>query len=282
MILTAHRVELASHLETAKGRGLLVGLVPTMGFLHEGHLSLVDLAKERSDYVAVSVFVNPLQFGPDEDLDRYPRDLERDLSLLRDRGADLVFSPALGEMYPAGSPQITVDPGPLAKKLCGAYRPGHFGGVLTVVARLFGLVRPKTAVFGQKDYQQAALIRRMVRDLEMGVEILLGPIVRESDGLAMSSRNVLLSEEERSDAVGLSAGLTRVQAAFQSGVRDPAGLRKILAEELSRYPLLDLQYGEVVDPETLEQVGEAYPGCVVALAAHCGRTRLIDNHILTS
>jgi len=253
-----------------------------MGFLHEGHLSLVDLARGRSDYVAVSIFVNPLQFGADEDLDRYPKDLERDLSLLRDRGADLVFSPTVAEMYPEGDPQVTVDPGSLAEKLCGAYRPGHFGGVLTVVSRLFGLFRPQAAVFGQKDFQQAVLIRRMVRDLEMAVEIELGPIVREADGLALSSRNVLLSDKERSDAVGLSEGLGRVQDAFYDGERNGAALRAILIDELNRYPLLALQYGEVVDPKTLDPVGEASPGAVVALAAHCGRTRLIDNHILES
>ncbi|MBT8397666.1 MAG: pantoate--beta-alanine ligase [Gemmatimonadetes bacterium] len=281
MILSTHRDHLSRALDSARSRGFRVGLVPTMGFLHEGHLSLVDQARKESDFVAVSIFVNPLQFGPGEDLDRYPRDLQRDLSLLRSRGADLVFCPSDGEMYPDGEPQVTVDPGPLAERLCGAYRPGHFAGVLTVVARLFGLFRPDVAVFGQKDIQQAVLIRQMVEDLEMGVEIALGPIVREADGLAMSSRNVLLSEEERPEAAGLFEGLQSVLRAFLGGEREGAALRRILLDELGNHLLLNLQYAEVVSPETLEPVGAASSGSVVVLAAYCGPTRLIDNHILT-
>jgi pantoate--beta-alanine ligase len=251
-----------------------------MGYLHEGHLSLVDLARERSEFLAVSIFVNPLQFGPGEDLDRYPRDLDRDLTLLRGRGADLVFSPSVEEMFPAGELQVGFDPGPMSQCLCGEYRPGHFGGVLTVVARLFALFRPQVALFGQKDYQQVVLIRRMVRELEMGVEVAMGPIVREEDGLALSSRNVFLSRDERADAAGLNRGLQEVQRAFDEGNRSGQKLRRVLVRELGRHPLLQLQYGEIVHPDSLEPLETVVPGAVVMVAVHCGRTRLIDNHIL--
>jgi pantoate--beta-alanine ligase len=252
-----------------------------MGFLHEGHLSLVELARRKAQRVAVSLFVNPLQFAPGEDLETYPRALERDVVLLGERGADLVFYPSVAEMYPAGDPQVTVDPGPMGQLLCGAFRPTHFRGVLTVVARLFGLFRPDVAVFGQKDYQQAVLIRRMVQDLELGVEVLLGPVVREADGLAMSSRNAYLSSRERRDAVGLRRALDAAQEAFQGGERSPAALEELLAGEIQAFGGLALQYGRVVHPDTLEQPEEAAEGTVIAVAAHCGVTRLIDNHILT-
>jgi pantoate--beta-alanine ligase len=251
-----------------------------MGYLHNGHLSLVDLAREQSDFLAVSIFVNPLQFGPGEDLDRYPRDLDRDLSLLEKRGVDLVFSPSTEEMYPQGEPQVVVDPGPMAQRLCGRYRPGHFRGVLTVVARLLGLFGPQVAVFGRKDYQQAVLVRRMVQDLEMGVDVVLGPIVREEDGLALSSRNVFLSADQRAQAVGLWRCLQAVQRAFGGGNRSGADLRAVLASVIAEYPLLELQYGEIVEPDSLEPLERAVPGAVVAVAAHCGGTRLIDNHVL--
>ena len=280
MILSPTRRILSEALRAVREDGAHLGLVPTMGYLHEGHLSLVDLARERSDFVAVSIFVNPLQFGPGEDLDRYPRDMDRDLALLDDRGADLVFFPSVDEMYPDGEPQVVIDPGPMSKRLCGEYRPGHFRGVLTAVARLFGLFRPQVAVFGQKDYQQAVLIRKMVRDLEMGIEISLGPIVREKDGLALSSRNVFLSEEERADALGLRQSLAAVQRAFQMGNRSGTELRRVLVAEFADHPNLHLQYGEIVHPESLEPLEAVGPGAVVAVAAHCGPTRLIDNHIL--
>jgi pantoate--beta-alanine ligase len=280
MIVAATRRELREALDPPRRQGRRIGLVPTMGYLHEGHLSLVDLAREESDFVAVSIFVNPLQFGPEEDLGRYPRDLDRDLSLLRDRGADLAFHPGLQEMYPHGLPEVTVDPGVLGRRLCGHFRPGHFRGVLTVVARLFGLLQPQVAVFGQKDYQQAALIRRMCRDLELGLEVRLGRVVREEDGLALSSRNVFLSPEERRQAVGLYRSLLRVQSSFRAGERSLLRLQELLAGELEEYPLLELQYGEIVDPENLEPVDPVGPGAVVAVAAHCGETRLIDNLVL--
>jgi len=251
-----------------------------MGYLHEGHLSLVDLARARAEFLTASIFVNPLQFGAGEDLNRYPSDLERDLALLEARGVDLVFHPSLEEMYPGGDPEVTVDPGSMGTVLCGAFRPGHFGGVLTVVARLFGLFRPDVAAFGRKDFQQAVLLRRMVRDLEMKVEVLLGEIIREEDGLAMSSRNVFLTPSERADALGIRKGLLAVEGAFLAGTTSADALQRILMDEMERHPGLAFQYGEVVHPERLEPVGFASPGSVVAVAAHCGSTRLIDNQIL--
>lgn len=280
MIVAETRSSLAEAL-TAPGReGGRVALVPTMGFLHEGHLALVDLARMRSDFLAVSIFVNPLQFGPGEDLARYPRALARDLSLLEAREVDLVFHPEVAEMYPGGEPRVTVDPGSMGDRLCGAFRPGHFRGVLTVVARLFGLVRPDLAVFGQKDFQQAALIRRMVADLELGVDIITGATVREPDGLAMSSRNTYLSPEERRDAVGLIKALRQVQAAFDEGIRSRAVLLKRLDAVVGSHDNLELQYGEVVHPETLDPAEPVTEGAVAAAAAFCGGTRLIDNIVL--
>ncbi|MGW8266369.1 MAG: pantoate--beta-alanine ligase [Longimicrobiales bacterium] len=280
MILCRTRVDLVRALDTPRIGGARIGLVPTMGYLHEGHLSLVDLARQKADFVAVSIFVNPLQFGAGEDLDRYPRDLERDFTLLEDRWADLVFHPSVEEMYPANGPLVTVDPGPMGDLLCGAFRPGHFRGVLTVVARLFGLFRPQLAVFGQKDYQQGVLIRRMVEDLELNVDVHLSPVVREPDGLAMSSRNVFLSDTLRSDALGLYQGLLAVQEAFSGGQTSHAALQTRLRATVSRRPGLQLQYGEIVDPLSLRPVDPVPPGAVVAVAALCGPTRLIDNHIL--
>jgi pantoate--beta-alanine ligase len=259
--------------------GGTVALVPTMGYLHEGHLSLVDRARELADRVAMSIFVNPLQFGPGEDLARYPRDLERDLEMARSRGVDLVFAPEVDEMYPLGEPQVSVVPGALAERMEGAIRPGHFRGVLTVVAKLFGIFHPDVAVFGQKDFQQAALIRRMAMDLDQGVRVEVAPIVREPDGLAMSSRNVYLSPEERERALALSHGLERSRALFAAGERDAEALRASLWSALS-VPGVEPGYAEVVDALTLEPVAQAVPGAVLLVAARVGRTRLIDNAVL--
>lgn len=257
-----------------------IAFVPTMGYLHDGHLSLIDRARERADRVVVSIFVNPLQFGPGEDLERYPRDLERDLGLARGRGVDLVFTPQTATMYPSGDPVVQVVPRRMADRLCGAARPGHFDGVLTVVAKLFNLVRPDVAVFGQKDYQQAALIRRMVEDLDMGVEIDLAPTVREDDGLALSSRNVYLNDEQRTTARALPRALSRALEAYREGQRDAGAILGVAREVLQEEPGLELQYLELVDPDTLEPRDEARPGCVIAVAAFVGETRLIDNMIL--
>jgi len=263
-----------------KAAGGTVGFVPTMGYLHEGHLKLVDRARESAGWVMMSIFVNPLQFGPSEDLSRYPRDLERDLSLAKSRGVDLVFAPSVEEMYPHGEPRVSVVPDEeIAGRLCGASRPGHFRGVLTVVAKLFGIARPDVAVFGQKDWQQAALIRRMVDDLEMPVRVDVAPIVREADGLAMSSRNVYLSEDERERALALSRSLRRARELFEAGESDAAVLKAALLGGMT-VPGVEPEYAEVVDPRTLEAVVRAVPGVVCAVAARVGRTRLIDNAVL--
>jgi pantoate--beta-alanine ligase len=253
-----------------------------MGALHAGHESLIDLAREQAAAVAASIFVNPLQFGPTEDYTRYPRDERADLARLQAHGTDLVFVPTVEEMYPEGSPVVTVHPGALGKRLCGAFRPGHFEGVLTVVAKLFGLFHPQVAVFGQKDYQQAVLIRRMVEDLETGpLRILTAPTVRESDGLALSSRNAYLSADERRQAVGLHQSLQAGRQAFVRGERNSGRLLGVVRVRLAEFPLLRLQYVELVHPDSLGGVERADPGSVLAMAAFCGKTRLIDNVILS-
>jgi pantoate--beta-alanine ligase len=272
--------EVREAVRAARAAGKTIGLVPTMGFLHEGHLSLLDFARERADFVALSIFVNPLQFGPAEDLERYPRDLERDLELAAGRGTDLVFTPPPAEMYPHGEPHVAVVPDDrIAGQLCGASRPGHFRGVLTVVAKLFGIFTPDVAVFGQKDWQQATLIRRMADDLDMPVRVEVAPIVREPDGLAMSSRNVYLSAEERERALALSRALGRCRELFSAGETDAEVLRAALLSTM-KVPGVEPEYGEVVDPRTLEAVVKAGPGAVCAVAARVGGTRLIDNAVL--
>lgn len=265
----------AASLEARSG-GRRLGFVPTLGFLHEGHLSLVDRARERCDRVAVSIFVNPTQFAPDEDYEAYPRDLERDLSLAGDRGVDIVFAPDREEMYPE-PPQTRVVPGSLGDRLDGASRPEHFRGVLTVVAKLFNIVGPDVAVFGRKDFQQSVLVRRMTRDLNMPVEIELAPIVREEDGLAVSSRNQYMDDEERRRARAVPESLREVREAYRQGERSPSALarhgRRVLAEAGA-----EVDYVEVVTPDTLETPPEpAPPESVCAVAARIGGTRLIDN-----
>ncbi len=275
------RVESPTELRRAvadiRRQGRTLALVPTMGSLHEGHLSLVDLARRRADAAALSVFVNPTQFGPDEDLADYPRDLDRDLELARARGVDLAFTPDARSMYPDGTPEVTVHPGAMGERLCGASRPGHFGGVLTVVAKLFGLFRPDVAVFGRKDFQQGVLIRRMAYDLDMAVRVELGPIAREDDGLAMSSRNSYLDAEQRGEAPRLYDALQEAKRMFKAGETDARALLRAVRQAVARSPLLTLQYAEIVDPETLEPLDPVGPGAVLALAAFCGETRLIDN-----
>ncbi len=272
--------ELAGALHDAHIRAGRIGLVPTMGSLHEGHLSLVDRAVAGVDVTVVSIFVNPMQFGPGEDLDRYPRDLERDRALCDARGADIVFAPEVAELYPDGGALVTVDPGRLADRFCGTARPGHFRGVLTVVAKLFSIVRPDVAVFGRKDLQQAVLVRRMTADLDFGVEIDVAPIVREADGLALSSRNAYLSAAEREQAVGLVRGLEAARRAYRAGGRTAAGLEEQVRAEVRSRPLLDLEYVGVVRMADLEPVDPAGPASAVLVAARCGTTRLIDNVLL--
>ncbi|HET6233141.1 MAG TPA: pantoate--beta-alanine ligase [Longimicrobiaceae bacterium] len=273
------RAQVREAVAAARAQGKTVALVPTMGYLHEGHLSLVDRARAEAGFVAMSIFVNPLQFGPREDLARYPRDLDRDLEMARDRGVDLVFAPGVAEMYPAGEPRVAVVPDTMADRLCGASRPGHFRGVLTVVAKLFGIFAPDVAVFGQKDLQQATLIRRMVTDLDMAVRVEIAPIVREADGLAMSSRNVYLSPEERERALALSQGLERCRALFAAGETDADVLRAALWAAMS-VPGVEPEYADVVDARSLEPVQRALPGSVCAVAARVGKTRLIDDAVL--
>ena len=259
--------------------GRRVGLVPTMGALHEGHLSLVDTAARLTDAVLVSIFVNPLQFGPQEDFDRYPRDLARDRALLAARGAQALFVPGVAVMYPPGS-EIRVVPGGSASRWEGTVRPDHFTGVLTIVAKLFNLVQPDLAVFGQKDIQQATLIRQLVRDLDFPVALEVVPIVRETDGMALSSRNAYLSRQDRSDGLILNRALRSADAAWHAGERNPARLAAILEQQFLAAPAVTLDYVAIVDPHSLEPVMEAEDGTIIALAARVGPTRLLDNHIL--
>jgi len=271
--------ELRRWVRDARAGGRRVALVPTMGYLHEGHLRLVDEARRRADAVVMSVYVNPLQFGPNEDLARYPRDLARDRTLARGRGVDALFAPADAVMYPPGS-EIRVVPGPTADRWEGAARPGHFAGVLTIVAKLFHLVEPDVALFGRKDIQQAALVRQMVRDLDWPLEVVVVPTVREPDGLALSSRNAYLTPDERRQAVGLSAALGAAHGAFVAGERQAAPLDALVRRRIDAEPALTLEYLAIVEPRTLTPVDTVDAGTVLALAARLGRTRLIDNIIL--
>jgi pantoate--beta-alanine ligase len=256
--------------------GKRVGLVPTMGALHEGHLSLVRAAKAKCDVVAVSLFVNPAQFGPNEDFSQYPRTFERDRKLLEKEGVHLLFAPSVDEMYPKGaSTYVTVEN--LSQKLCGKSRPGHFRGVTTVVSKLFHIVEPHAAFFGQKDAAQATIIRRMVRDLNIPVEIVVCPIVREPDGLAMSSRNAYLDPQQRKSALVLYRSLMRVQELFNHSERNAARLIAAGKEIFAQEPSMRLDYFEIVDPGNLESLSHLSQRSLVAVAAFVGTTRLIDN-----
>jgi pantoate--beta-alanine ligase len=265
----------------ARGRGAAIGFVPTMGFLHDGHLHLVDEAKRRCGFVVVSVFVNPLQFGAGEDLARYPRDEPGDAAKASARGVDLLFRPDPDVMYPAGA-STTVVPAGLDRRWEGAARPGHFAGVLTVVAKLFNIVQPDVAVFGQKDVQQATIVRAMVRDLDFPVAVVVAPTVREPDGVAMSSRNSYLAPEDRARARVLSRALRAVAAAYAGGVRTGRELDAVGRGVLEGEPDVEVAYLAVVDPHTLEPVDEAGPESVAMVAARVGNTRLIDNVVLGS
>jgi pantoate--beta-alanine ligase len=273
--------EMRNASRAARHAGKRVGFVPTMGALHEGHLSLVRAARAASDVVAASIFVNPTQFGPTEDLAKYPRSFERDRELLEREGVELLFAPSVEEMYPAGAETwVTVEG--LSEKLDGGSRPGHFRGVATVVAKLFHAVEPDAAFFGQKDAAQVAVIRRMVRDLNLAVEIVVCPIVREADGLAMSSRNAYLDPEQRKRALVLHRSLMRVQELAQAGEREAAKLRAAGRAEVAGESSVRLDYFEIVDPDTLDPVAEVSGGALVAVAAFVGSTRLIDNILLPS
>ena len=262
-----------------RARGRRLGLVPTMGALHEGHLSLVRAAKAQCDAVAVSLFVNPTQFGPTEDLARYPRPFERDRDLLEKEGVAILFAPSVDEMYPKGEVTWVVVEG-LSERLDGRSRPGHFRGVTTVVSKLFHIVQPDVAFFGQKDAAQAAVIRRMVRDLNFPVEIVTCPIVREPDGLAMSSRNAYLKPDDRLRALALQRSLRQVEGEFRAGERNAGKLIAVATEVFAREPEVRLDYLEIVHPDTLDPVEHVSQPTLVAVAAYVGSTRLIDNLIL--
>ncbi len=256
-----------------------VGFVPTMGYLHEGHLALVRQARAENPSVVVSIFVNPTQFGPREDFRHYPRDPERDLTLLEKEGADVVFTPSADEMYP---PQFDsrVEVGKVAERLQGASRPGHFKGVTTVVAKLFNIVQPTRAYFGQKDAQQALVIKKMAADLNMNLEIVTVPTVREPDGLAMSSRNIYLNPEERRAAAVLYQALTLVQQLYSHGETDAQCLRQEITSLIQKEPLANIDYISIADAETLDELDTVSPPALVSLAVKIGQTRLIDNVVL--
>ena len=271
--------EMRAASRTGRRKGESLGLVPTMGALHEGHLSLVRAAKAQCDLVVVSIFVNPLQFGPNEDLAKYPRNFDRDRELLAKEGVDYIFAPRVEEMYPAGAVTYVTVEG-LSDKLCGRSRSGHFRGVTTVVSKLFNIVEPARAFFGQKDAAQSAIIRRMVRDLNISVRVVVCPIVREPDGLAMSSRNAYLDAGQRKSALVLYRSLTAVQERFDQGERKAHVLIDAGKQTLAHEPLVRLDYMEIVDPETLEPVDDLSRGGLAAVAAFVGNVRLIDNFVL--
>lgn len=259
-----------------------LGLVPTMGALHEGHLALVRRARAENATAAVSIFVNPTQFAAGEDLATYPRDMERDLALLEAEGVDLVYAPAPEEVYPPGF-DTWIEPGALAERLEGAARPGHFRGVATVVAKLFNVVRPDRACFGQKDGQQLAVIRQMVRDLNMGIEIVAVPTVRDADGLALSSRNAYLTQEQRQAAPVIYRALSQAVETYGAGIGNAVILREVVRSELEGEPLLDgIDYISVADADTLEELVMVEGRAMVSTAVRLGQTRLIDNVVLSS
>lgn len=279
MIEIAVPIEMRSWSRAARAKGLRVGLVPTMGYLHEGHFRLMDRALGSADVVVSSVFVNPIQFGPGEDFATYPRDVGRDRAQVADRGIHCLFVPETALMYPT-KPEVLVNPGSLATFLCGARRPGHFEGVLTVVVKLLNIVEPDLVVFGRKDAQQALMIRRMVEDLNFPIEVLIAPTVREPDGLAMSSRNIYLEPDERLVAPLLSQSLQAAHDAFMDGCDGAGRLVEGISNRLRSVSQIELEYAEIVDPRTLAPVDIACDNSIAAVAARLGVTRLIDNVVL--
>ena len=267
--------------EDLRRDGRRIAVVPTMGALHEGHLSLLREARKRADIVILTIFVNPTQFGPKEDLSRYPRDEAGDIAKAKTCGIDLAFCPEASAMYPPGA-QTFIEVRELQKPLCGASRPGHFAGVATIVSKLFNITKPHVAVFGEKDYQQLAIIRRMVRDLDFGIEIVGVPIVRESDGLALSSRNAYLSAEDRAAALALSKGLAAAEAKFNAGERDAGALVAAARAVLEAEPRVRIDYLELRDADELSDLAKVDKRAVMAVAAFLGTTRLIDNRVLSA
>ncbi len=273
-------IKTIARLRQVRARFAQVGLVPTMGYLHAGHLSLVRLARDACDTVAVSIFVNPTQFGPHEDLDRYPRNLERDFQLLQAQGVDLVFVPDVAEIYPDGYGTYVEVQG-VTEMLEGAARPGHFRGVATVVCKLFNIIQPTHAYFGQKDAQQTVVVRKMVRDLDLPIEIVIGPTVREADGLALSSRNAYLAPDEREAATVLYRALMSARERYEAGSRDAEELRAAMRAVLSAEPLARVEYVSTAHPLTLQELDQLdTDGALLSMAVRIGRTRLIDNIIL--
>jgi len=280
MHITADVPQLHAWIAARRSAGDRIACVPTMGYFHDGHLALIDEARRQAGCVVVSSFVNPLQFGPGEDLDQYPRDDEHDRQLAEGRGVDILFRPDVAVMYPPGS-EIHVVPGAAGAEWEGTFRPGHFEGVLTVVAKLFHLVDPDVALFGQKDVQQATLIQQMVRDLNWNIDIVVVPTVREADGLALSSRNVYLSAPGRGQALGLSGALAEAHRAWQAGERTAAGIKAQMQRHLGAVEGLEIEYIAVVDPARFQSVEAVDEETVVAVAGRVGRTRLIDNIVLS-
>ncbi len=272
--------ELREAIGPEKAKGKKIGFVPTMGYFHEGHLALMREAKNRAGIVVVSIFVNPTQFGPNEDLDKYPRDLERDRGLAEGAGVDILFVPSAAEMYPDGYATYVEVAGDIADVLCGRSRPGHFRGVATIVAKLLNIVMPDAAFFGEKDWQQLVVIKRMVHDINMDVEIVGIPTVREADGLAMSSRNAYLNPKEREAALILSRALRLAHDIVKGGERDAARLSKALQGYIRAEKHVELEYLEVCDPESLAPVDKIAADTLVAVAAKIGKARLIDNTII--
>ncbi len=259
--------------------GKTIGFVPTMGYLHEGHLTLMRMAKAKAGILVVSIFINPTQFGPQEDLAKYPRNMERDCALLREVGCDFLFTPTNEIMYPPGF-AIFIEPGEIARKMCGASRPGHFRGVATVVAKLFNIVQPQVTIFGQKDAQQAIIIKKMAVDLNMPLEIVVGPIVREPDGLAMSSRNIYLSATERQEALVLSQALQLAQRLIENGQRGKQVILDQMRELIETAPAAKIDYIEIVNGDNLAAISELGGLVLLAVAVWIGKTRLIDNLII--
>jgi pantoate--beta-alanine ligase len=272
--------EMRDRVVRARSEGKSVGFVPTLGALHEGHLTLMRRAREECEYVVVSIFVNPTQFAPGTDFERYPRDLDGDVEKAGTAGVDLVFAPAVEEMYPPGDSTFVEVTGPLVECLCGPHRPGHFRGVATVCAKLFDIVAADRAYFGEKDYQQLLVIAKMVRDLHLPVEIVPVPTVREADGLAISSRNRYLSPEEREAAAVLYRALSEAKGRAEAGERDAAALVAGVREMIQAQPLVKLQYAELRDPKTLKALGRLDRRALLAVAAFVGKARLIDNVVL--
>ncbi len=265
--------------ESLRNEGKKIALVPTMGFLHEGHLSLMRMGKELADVLIVSIFVNPIQFGPDEDFEDYPRDFERDKKLIESVGAACIFAPEVREIYPEGF-QTSVKVAHVTQNLCGISRPTHFDGVTTVVAKLFNATRPHCAIFGEKDFQQFVAIKRMCQDLNFGIEVIGAPIVREQDGLALSSRNTYLTAEERASAVSLSQALFEAKTMFDAGERDAVNLIELAHKIIRAEKVARIDYIKVCDIDTMEDVSVISRDAVMALAVHIGKARLIDNIVL--